>query len=171
MRWNVHGERALYESDWVNLTLVDVELPSGARFEHHVVRATAEASAVVIRRDERILLVRRHRFVTDTCGWEVPAGRVEPGETPAQAGAREAEEETGWRPGPLRHLGTYHPINGLGDHVFHCFEAQSAEQVGAFDPDEASELVWTSVQRVRELIAAGEMKDGFSLTALLLALM
>jgi 8-oxo-dGTP pyrophosphatase MutT (NUDIX family) len=169
--WKTHGERSLYESDWVNLRLVDVELPSGARFEHHVVRATAEAAAVVIRRDDTILLVWRHRFVTDTWGWEVPAGRVDPGETPAQAAAREAEEETGWRPGPLRALGTYHPINGMGDNVFHCFAADGAEQVGTFDPDEASELVWTPVPRVRELVAAGEVKDGFSLTALLLALM
>jgi len=34
----VHGERTLYDSDWMRLTLVDVELPSGERFEHHVVR-------------------------------------------------------------------------------------------------------------------------------------
>ncbi len=169
--WKVHGERSLYESDWVRLRLVDVELPSGTRFEHHVVRATAEAAAVVVRGERGILLLRRHRFVTDSWGWEVPAGRVDPGETPAEAAARETEEESGWRPGPLRHLGSYHPINGLGDQVFHCFEAAGAEEVGTPDPDEASEVAWTPVEQVRQLIAAGEVKDGFSLTALLLALM
>jgi len=40
-RWHVHGERAIYQSDWLDLKLVDVELPSGARFEHHVVRSAA----------------------------------------------------------------------------------------------------------------------------------
>ena len=48
MRWRVHGERSLYESDWVNLRLVDVELPDGNRFEHHVVRTPYEAAGVVV---------------------------------------------------------------------------------------------------------------------------
>jgi ribosomal protein L34E len=38
MRWQVHGERSAYESDWRSLRLVDVEIPGGRRFEHHVRR-------------------------------------------------------------------------------------------------------------------------------------
>jgi 8-oxo-dGTP pyrophosphatase MutT (NUDIX family) len=165
--WTVHGERSLYESDWIKLRLVDVELPSGTRFEHHVVRSTAPAASLVIQDERGILLLRRHRFITDTWGWEVPAGRVDPGETPEQAAAREALEETGWRPGPVRHVGTYQPTNGLSDQLFHVFAADGAELVGTPDPDEASEVAWTTVDRVRELIAAGEVQDGFSLTSLL----
>jgi len=46
-----------------------------------------------------VLLLWRHRFITVTWGWEIPVGRAEPGGSPAQAAAREVEEETGWRPG------------------------------------------------------------------------
>ena len=48
MRWHVHGERSLYDSEWVRLSLVDIELPSGRRFEHHVVRMPASAAGVVV---------------------------------------------------------------------------------------------------------------------------
>jgi len=48
----------------------------------------------------------------NTWGWEIPIGRIEEHETPADAAAREFEEETGWRPGPLRHLINVQPTPG-----------------------------------------------------------
>lgn len=168
MRWTVHGERSLYESEWMNLRLVDVELPSGARFEHHVLRLPAEASATVVHDPERgVLLLRRHRFVTDSWGWEIPGGRVDEGETPAEAAARETREETGWRPGPVRHLFSYHPAPGGIDQTFHVFAAEGAVEEGEPDVDEAERVEWVPVERVRELIRGGEVTDGYSLTALL----
>jgi 8-oxo-dGTP pyrophosphatase MutT (NUDIX family) len=122
VEWKVHGERSLYESEWMSLRLVDVEIPGERRFEHHVVRYPAPAAGVVVFDPARgVLLLWRHRFITDTWGWEVPAGKVDTGETPEQGAAREVLEETGWRPGPLRHLASYHPTNGVADQTFHLF--------------------------------------------------
>ena len=170
MRWTVHGERALYESDWVRLTLVDVELPSGGRFEHHVVRIPRPAAAVVVRKDDEILLLRRHRMVTDSWGWEVPAGRTDPGESPDSAAIREAVEETGWRPRGLRKLGAYHPQPGQVDQTFHVFLAECAEQVGDPGPDEAERIEWIPVETVRGWLRDGSITDGLSLVALYWAL-
>jgi 8-oxo-dGTP pyrophosphatase MutT (NUDIX family) len=172
MRWKVHGERSLYESDWVNLRLVDVELPDGKRFEHHVVRTPFEAAGVVVADPARgVLLLWRHRFITDTWGWEIPAGHVDAGETPVAAGEREVLEETGWRPGPLRHLVTYNPMNGLSDKRFHLFIAEGATHVGEpADVNEAERTEWMPVARLQELLRAGEVRDGLSLTALLYTL-
>ncbi len=168
MRWTVHGERPLYESDWISLVLTDVELPDGQRFEHHVVRIPQEAAAVVVHDPERgVLLLHRHRFVVDAWGWEVPGGRIDDGETPAEAGARETLEETGWRPGPLRPLFAYHPMSGLADQRFHVFLAEGATYEREPDHVETDRVEWVSVPELRRLIAAGEVSDGFSLTALL----
>jgi 8-oxo-dGTP pyrophosphatase MutT (NUDIX family) len=105
MKWTVHGERVIYDSPWVRLALTDVEIPGGPRFEHHVVRMPAQAAGTVVADPTRgVLLLWRHRFTTDTWGWEVPAGRIDEGESPIEAAAREAYEETGWQPGPLTPL-------------------------------------------------------------------
>lgn len=166
-KWTVHGESAIYTSDWVSLSLVDVELPDGTRFDHHVVRVPHDASATIVHDAERgILAMWRHRFVTDSWGWEIPAGKVDPGETPVQAAERETLEETGWQPGPLSHLFSYHPSNGLSDQSFHVFHATEATHIGdPVDVTEAERVEWLSLDDVRRLVRAGEMGDGLSLTA------
>ena len=95
--------------------------PVSRRFEHHVVRVPRPAVGCVVHDPDRgVLLLWRHRFITDTWGWEIPAGGVDEGESPEAAAARETLEETGWRPGPLAPLMlTYHPSNGLTNQVFH----------------------------------------------------
>ena len=165
----MHGERTIYDSEWMRLALVDVELPSGARFDHHVLRMPAEASDVVVDDPDRgVLLLWRHRFITDTWGWEVPAGRVDAGETAMEAGARETLEETGWRPGPLTALTRYFPHNGTSDTTFNLFLATSAAHVGdPADSDEAERIDWLSWDEIRSEIGAGRVRDGMSLTGLL----
>lgn len=169
MRWHVHGERAIYSSEWVDLRMVDVEVPGGPRFEHHVVRYPQPAAGTVVADAERgVLLLWRHRFTTDSWGWEVPAGRVDPGESPVQAAAREVLEETGWAPGPLRPLTAYFPINGSTDAHFHLFAADGARHVGdPSDPSESEEVAWVPEGEVPGLVRSGEVRDGLSLTALL----
>lgn len=172
MEWTVHGERTVYDNEWMRVALVDVELPSGARFEHHVLRMPAQASGVVVDDPDRgVLLLWRHRFITDTWGWELPAGRVDVGETPIDAGVRETLEETGWQPGPLELMLSYFPHNGTSDTTFNLFVATSATHVGdPADPDESERVEWVSWDTIRSEIAAGRIRDGMSLTGLLLRL-
>ncbi len=172
MRWNVRGERAIYTSDWVGLTLVDVELPDGRRLDHHVVRSQQPAAGTVVGDPDRgVLMIWRHRFITDRWGWEIPAGRVDPGETPADAARREVWEETGWRIDSVEPLIHYHPSQGLSDQTFHIFVGTGATAQGE-PPDrtEAERVEWVPVDEVRRLMTAGELRDGLSLTGLAVAL-
>lgn len=118
-----------------------------------------------------VLLLFRHRFITDTWGWEIPAGGVDRGETPAAAAARETREETGWElTRPPEPVTVFHPSNGLSDQTFHIFHADGARHVGdPSDPTEASRIEWRSVSDVRSLIAGGRITDGLSLTGLAVA--
>ena len=172
MRWTVHGERPVYGSEWINLVLVDVEVPGHQRFEHHVIRVPSQAAGVVVHDDQRgLLLLWRHRFITDSWGWEIPAGRIEPGETSLQAAEREVLEETGWRTSPPRPLVTYQPTNGLSDQVFNIFLADGATYVGEpTDPGESERIEWVPLDEVRAIVQRGEMPDGLSLTSICYAL-
>jgi 8-oxo-dGTP pyrophosphatase MutT (NUDIX family) len=89
---------------------------------------------------------------------------------PAQAAAREAEEETGWRPGPLQLLVASQPSNGSVDTIHYLFHAEAAEQAGPpSDVSEADRIEWIPLSGIRRLIAKGEIVSGPTLIGLLLA--
>ena len=157
----------LYDSDWVRLSLVDVEIPGGERFDHHVVRMPNNAAGTIVHdRARGVLLLWRHRFITDTWGWEIPAGGMNPDETPEQAAVRETLEETGWRPGPLRALVRFNPTNGISDQTFHTFVADGASREGEpTDVGESERVEWVPVPELRRILRDNEMFDGMSLTA------
>jgi 8-oxo-dGTP pyrophosphatase MutT (NUDIX family) len=167
MRWTSHGERSIYRSPWLNVHLADVELPDGRRFDHHLVRVRASAGVAAVDHLGRVLLIWRHRFIPDTWGWEIPGGRVEPGEEAAEAAAREVLEETGWRPGPLHHLLDSRPSPGLTDGVHHIFRAEGATLVGAPTDVEAERVEWVPLSAAPELIARGEIGSAATMCALL----
>jgi 8-oxo-dGTP pyrophosphatase MutT (NUDIX family) len=168
----VHGERAIYESAWMRLVLTDIELPDGTRFDHHVLRTPNHAAGVVVHDPDRgVLLLWRHRFIVDTWGWEIPAGRVDPGESPIDAAAREVLEETGWRPGPLRPLTSFNVASGITDHHFDAFLADGATHVGEpADAFEAERIEWVPVVDLRRALEAGAVPDGPGLASLTYAL-
>ena len=101
------------------------------------------------------------------------AGRSPPDAWPTASGRntrarREAVEETGWRPGELRHLTTYFPHLGLSDATFHLFVTDGAEHVGERqDVTAAQRVEWLSWDDVISAIRSGDVRDGLSLTALL----
>lgn len=167
--WQSHGERAIYESPWVNLYVAEVELPSGLCHEHHIVRINEESVGVIIINDEnQVLLTWRHRFIIDRWGWELPAGRLEPQEDLLAAGIRETVEETGYRPINPRILCSMYLSVGLSDERAHVLLAHAAVHTGdPSDVDEAPLLRWHDTKDLPELIASGQVIDGFSLCGLL----
>jgi len=166
--WTAHGERSIYESEWMSLRMVDVETPSGKRFDHHVIRMPSDAAGTLVVAGGAVLLIWRHRFVTDSWGWEIPAGRIDPGESVAVAAARECLEETGWQPGPTEPFISWHPANGSVDLRFSVVRATAATHMGEpTDPDEAARIEWVPLADVARLLRAGEIGDGLSVVALL----
>lgn len=170
MKWTVHGERLVYDSPWVQVALADVECGDLRVPEHHVVRATAQVAGVVVVHPEQdsVLLLWRHRFITGSWGFEIPAGRIEAGETPAEAAERECREETGWSIGPSEPLARWHPSQGLIDQTFHVVSATAVEYCGPpVDVHEADRIEWVSFDDVERLLDGDALVDGCSRVALL----
>ena len=168
-RWQVFGERTVYDNPWVRLVQVDVEPPDGHRFWHHVVRLQTVAAAAVIDKDQRVLMLLRHRFATGEIGWELPGGIVGPDETAAQAAVRETEEETGWRPtGQPSLITRFQPMPGMVDTPHEIYVVHGATQIGEpTDQEEAGRVDWIPLADVPKMVAAGEILGSGSLVGLL----
>lgn len=148
--WTVHGERTVYDNRWIRLVLVDVEAPNGERFESHVARLGRVAIALIVDEQERVLTLWRYRFATDEWGYELLGGIVEPDEDPAVTAAREAEEESGYRPiGEPEHLISFQPFPGMVDARTDVFLWRRVEKVGEpTDTEEAARIGWVPISEM-----------------------
>ncbi|MGW0657557.1 NUDIX hydrolase [Streptodolium elevatio] len=166
--WLVHGERIVYDNEWVRVLLADVELPDGARFEHHVIKLRAAAMVVLIDGQHRVLLVWRHRFVADRWGWELPGGLVDDDESPADAAARELLEEVGYTARTLRHVARFQPMVGMVDSWHDVYVGEGPRRVA--EPTEQSEIArmeWVPLGRIPALIACGDIWNSGTLVGVL----
>jgi len=169
--WLNRGERVIYDSAWVQLVVADVLMPDGTQGDHHVVRMPREAAGTIIERDQRVLLMYRHRFITDTWGWEIPAGAVDADETVEAGAIREAVEESGWEPVTLAPLCRFFPANGVLAQTFHIFVSRDAVHRGEpTDTNESTRIEWFTPDAVRDLLRDREITDGLSFGALAYAL-
>lgn len=172
MQWKVHSEKSLYADQWLDVQTADVELPNGHHLDHRFIRMGPSAGAVVLDdAGENVLLLWRHRFITDAWGYEIPIGGVDAGETPAQAAAREAEEETGWRPAELRPMVLTHPSGGILDSTHHLFRADGATHIGPpKDSFESTRIEWVPLSDLHRLIDKQRIVAGSTLVAILYVL-
>jgi 8-oxo-dGTP pyrophosphatase MutT (NUDIX family) len=158
VQWTKLSEQTVYENRWFRVNLADVELPDGRHLDHFLIRLRPVAVATAVNEANEVLMLWRHRFITDSWGWELAAGVVEDGEDIAFAAAREMEEETGWRPGPLQHLLTVEPSNGLTDARHHLYWSEGATYIGPPEDDfESSRREWIPLKLVPDMIARGEV--------------
>lgn len=169
--WLIHGEDVIYDNPWVRLSLVDVEPPGVARFQHHVVKLFRVAVAAIIDDHDRVLMMWRYRFVPRRFGWELPGGIIEAGEDGATTAAREVEEETGWQPkGSLRHLLTFQPMIGMVDSPHELYIGDSGAQFiapPAEDSEEAARVSWMPLADIHGMLERDELLGAGTLVALL----
>jgi 8-oxo-dGTP pyrophosphatase MutT (NUDIX family) len=171
-RWVIHGERVVDDSPHIRVGLADVELPDGTQFTQYVFRMRRCAMTVVLDdAGSRILLMRRHRFIVDRWVWELPGGYVDDGEDGEAAAAREAEEETGWRPRGLRYVLTYQPMIGNADFPQDLYIARGADRVREPDTDEAGEVRWVPIDDAAAMIGSGHIVGAATIIGVQQALM
>lgn len=168
MRWTVRSARTIYRDQWLQLRSADVEVSEGHHLDHRIVASANSASLVAVV-DRQVLLLWRHRFITDAWGWEVPGGAINRGEDPARAAVRELHEETGWRAtGEPRALLEVHPMPGLCTARHQVFQTDSVEYTGPpVDGFESDRIAWVPLADVAQLIRKGDIVEGTTLASLL----
>ncbi len=148
-----------------------VTLPNGRTVTLEVLRHPGAAAVVPLHDDGSVTLIRQHRHAAGGMIWEIPAGKLEPGELPEPCARRELEEEAGLRAGEVRHLTSIFTTPGFTDEVIHLYVAEGLVPVPARpEDDEVIELHRFAPAQVRAMIHAGEVRDAKTLVALLMVL-
>lgn len=168
MRWKIHGRRTMYESDWVNVYLDDVELPDGTHIDHHVLTMPKASQTAIVLNEERdqVLLIWRHRFITNRWGWEVPAGWAEKGEDLRVSIQREVLEETGHAVDDLIMLFQYDAIPGISTMHFTAWLTYGARRVTDAIGEETDKVAWHNISELPDLLRQGAVIDGPSLATI-----
>jgi ADP-ribose pyrophosphatase len=119
---------------------------------------------MAVDKKDRILLVKQFRLPAGKDLWELPAGRIDPGEKPLQAAKRELREETGYQAKRWVKLISYWASPGYVAEKMNLFLALDLA-AGKQQPmeDERIEIAWFSRKQVRKWIRDGKIEDGKTL--------
>lgn len=168
LEWVQHGKRTVYDNRWVRVDLVDVTPPDGHRFEHHAIRLQTVVMTVVIDDAGRVLMLWRHRFITNSWGWEIPGGIVDAGELPEDTAVRETLEETGWQPLGVQKIAEFQPMPGLVDTPHLVYLARKSVRLSEpTDTEESAVIEWVPLSEIPALITQGKISGAGSLVGLL----
>ena len=169
------GTQRIYTGRIINLDVDQVRYPDGTIGELEMVRHPG-ASAIVpflsdpAGDDPQILLLRQYRYAADGYLYEVPAGRIEPGETPLECARRELREETGCTAERIEPLMSLFTTPGFTDELIHLYLATGLTRgTTSRDADEFFEVETLTLSRALEMIERGEIRDAKTVVTLLYA--
>jgi ADP-ribose pyrophosphatase len=160
--------RDIYKGRIVHLTAEEVELPNGHRMELEIVRHPGAAAVAALDADGAVTLLRQYRHAVGGYLWEVPAGKLDPGEAPLTCAARELREEAGLDAGHLDAVGSIVTCPGFCDEVIHLFIAtdlrRTSQDLGADEVIDAIRSI--PLAEAMAMIGRGEIRDGKTIAAL-----
>jgi ADP-ribose pyrophosphatase len=135
--------------------------PSGFQIQRFIVRHPGSAVMMPVDGKDRVLLVKQFRLPARRELWELPAGRLDPGESPLKAAKRELREETGYAAKKWVKLASFWATPGYVDEKMNLFLALDLTP-GEQEPtdDERIEIRWFSKTQFTDLIRAGKVLDG-----------
>jgi len=141
----------------------------GTVWERETASYNGSAAAIVAIDGDQVVLIKQFRPSVEETLLEIPAGRIDPGETPEQAAKRELEEETSLIPLNLKKLVEFYPTPGFVDEKIHIFYADEFKKGKMhLDKGEVLDIVRISTFEVGEYILDNKIKDAKTLIGLLL---
>jgi ADP-ribose pyrophosphatase len=164
---NVTSRRTMLETRFVSVESVHAEFGEFAK-QYDVVDFGPRAGVVAVR-GGRVLLTAQYRFLLDGVSWEIPGGRVDPGESAEQAARRECLEETGVLCADLRPLVTYRPGLDNVENLTSVFSSEHVEIRHPFtpQPSEVLALAWVPLDRCVSEILNHQIVDALTVCAVL----
>jgi ADP-ribose pyrophosphatase len=142
-----------------------VRLPHGRETTLDIVRHRGSVVMIPLPDPEHVILIRQYRYALDRWIWELPAGSLDPGESPEPAAARECEEEIGLVPATIEFLGAWYPSPGFVTEVMNFYKLTGLRPPNPEGPqahkdeDEDIRTQVFTLAAARDLVRRGEVVD------------
>lgn len=156
----------IYKGKILKLRSDDALLPNGKACKREIIEHSGGACVLYVQ-EGKVLFVRQYRYAYGESLYELPAGKLEPDEPPVCAAKRELEEEAGISAECLELLFVMYPSPGYTNEKIYIYHALSGTKTKArLDEDEFLDVEWVPLEKVKEMLAKGELKDGKTIVAL-----
>jgi ADP-ribose pyrophosphatase len=160
--------REVYSGKIISLHVDTIQQVSGRTTIREVVLHPGGVTAVPVLDDGRLVLIRQFRYAIGKYILELPAGKLDSGQSPAETVARELEEETGYSPGSLTRECAFYTSPGISDELIHLFVARDLTPCSQrLEEGEHITVEAYTLQECLRKIAAGEIADGKTILGIL----
>lgn len=161
--------KRIYEGRIINLRVDKVTVVSGTS-TREIVEHNGGSVIAAVTDDNKIIMVKQFRKPMESPILEVPAGKLDGDEDPADAALRELSEETGYSAGKLEKLTEFYPSVGYTTEVLHIYLATDLKP-GACHPDENEvlEVMEMDLEEVYRMVMDGKIHDGKTIAAVMMA--
>lgn len=158
----------IYEGSFITIRRDTIRLPSGKESMRMVIRHPGAACVLAVTDNDEAVLVRQWRYAADQAVLELPAGKLDAGEDPAECALRELAEETPYTAQSVTLLNTFYTAVGFCDEKMYLYEAHGVREDSTLsnDEDEITETVLMSREAVKAALANDEIKDAKTLVGL-----
>ena len=157
----------IYRGRVITVNIDTVTLPNGMTVDLEMVRHPGAAAIVPLTDGGSVILVKQFRHAAGGFIYEIPAGKLHPGEDPKACAARELEEEVGYRAGKLELMSSIFTAPGFTDEVIHIYKATDLVRgQQRLDRDEVLEVLEVSLTEAIGMIEAGTIRDAKTMVGL-----
>jgi len=159
--------RNIYTGKVVTLNIDTVRLPNGETVELETIRHPGAAAVVPVKDDGTVVLIRQFRHAASGFIYEIPAGKLHPGEDPLHCASRELEEEVGYRAASFELLSSIFTAPGFADEVIYVYQATGLTKGRQqLDRDEVLDVIEMPLAEAVGKIADGTIRDAKTIVGL-----
>lgn len=159
----------VYTGKTISLRVDTVEIPNRGYKKREIVEHNGAVGIIAITPENKVVLVKQYRKAIEKELWEIPAGKIEPGENPKESAIRELKEETGYSAQSMKLLHKFYTSAGFSNQKIYIYLAENLTSGSQdFDDDEFIETKEFSLNEVYDMIYNNDIEDGKTSIGMLL---